>query len=145
MLKKNIITLMMLIFFTVSGFTAAAENGSPVCSRLNEKASGEALKYSLEAEANGALYFQGISCAIEFRNRELCAMEMVSFDTTGKVYDFYTAEKIDIAKAYFWLDDKNEYIPILAFSTKESAEKYNAQTKGGVILDYSGLTDKLLK
>ena len=145
MLKKIIITLVALYFFAGSGSTAAAAEDGSGCRQLDEKASGDRVKYSLDAEVNGPIFFNDIGCGIRYRNKELCAMEMVSFDMSARVYDYYTAEKIDIGKAYFWLDDKNPAAPIPAFSSKEAAEKFAAERDGGVILDYAGLTDKMLR
>ena len=146
MLKTFYFTLLTLLFFSFPGLNAAiAENSSQDCIQLDKKASGDMTKYSLYGEANGPVFFSGISCAIEHRNRELCAMEMVSFDISATVYDYYTSEKIEIGKAHFWLDEINKDAPILAFSSKESAEKYVAEKEAGVILDYAGLTDTMLK
>jgi hypothetical protein len=146
MLRKIFFTALALLFISVPGFNQAmAEDGSPTCIQLDEKVSGDMIKYSLHGEANGPVFFNGISCAVEHRNRELCAMEMVSFDATSKVYDYYTAEEIDISKAYFCLDEKNNKAPIVAFGSKESAEKYAGETEGSVTLDYTGLTDREFK
>jgi len=146
MLKKIIFLIITICSLTISCFTpASADENIPDCTRLDEKASPEMVKYSLDADVDGPVYFSAISCGIIYRNKELCAMEMISFDTSAKVYDFYTAEKIDIDKTYFWLDEKNKDAPILAFNSKESAENYGAGKKSGVILDYTGLTDKMLK
>lgn len=143
MAKKIFFTLFVLfalpLLFAKHAF---AEEPPPVCMQLDEKVSGNMVKYSLHGEANGAIFFSGIRCAIKHRNKELCAMEMVSFDTTSKVYDYYTVEELDIGKAYFWLDEKNTAAPVLAFSTKESAEKYGSENTGGVILDFTGLADR---
>jgi len=147
MLKKFIITLAVFFFLSSSPLpfiAAAAEDITPVCIRLQEKAGSDMVKYSLDADVNGPLFFSGIRCALRHRNTEFCAIEMVSFDITGKVYDFYTAEKIEISAAYFWLDETNKSAPILAFSSKESAEKYGAELGTGVILDYSSLKDMML-
>ena len=146
MLKKFIIMLPAVFFLFHSGFpVAAADDITPDCSRLHEKASNDMVKYSLDADVNGPQFFNDIRCALRYRNTELCAIEMISFDITGKVYDYYTAEKIEIGAAYFWLEEKNKDASIVAFSSKESAEKYGAEKKDGVILDYSGLTDRMLK
>lgn len=146
MLRNFFITALALFFLSALGFNAAlAEDITPTCVQLNEKASGDMAKYSLHGEANGQVFFSGISCAIEHRNRELCAMEMVSFDTTAKVYDYNTDEEIDIGKAYFCVVEKNKETPIVAFGSQEDAEKYGAETEGAVILDYTGLTDRELK
>ena len=146
MLRKIFFTALALLFISVPGFNQAmAEDGSPTCIQLDEKVSGDMIKYSLHGEANGPVFFSGISCAVEHRNRELCAMEMVSFDNTVKVYDYNTAEEIDISKAYFCLNEKNNKMPIMAFKSKESAEKFKVEAEGIVILDYTGLTDRKFK
>jgi hypothetical protein len=72
-------------------------------------------------------------------------MEMISFDTSARVYDYYSSEKIEIGKAYFWLDEKNPEASVLAFSSKDTAEKFGAEKGGGEILDYTGLTDRMLR
>jgi hypothetical protein len=145
MLKKQlIITSLFLSVFSLAGLSGtAADDAVSVCRRLEEKASGNMAKYSLYGDANGPLFFSGISCAIEHRNRELCAMEMVSFDTTAKVFDFYTGAEIAIGKAYFWLaDENNNKTPIAAFDSKEKAEKHKTESGKGLILDYTGLTGR---
>lgn len=145
MQKKFLIALSALFFPAVTSLTVCAADQVFDCSRLSEKAGGEQVRYSLEATVNGPVFFNGISCGIRYRNKELCAMEMVSFDTSGAVYDYATGEKIEIGKAYFRLDEKNPAFPILAFGSKEAAERYNAENPGGVVLDYSGLTETMLK
>ena len=143
---KIFFTLLALFFLSVPGFNAAiAVDSTPSCIQLDEKASGEMTKFSLHGEGAGPVFFSGISCAIRHRNKDLCAMEMVSFDITAKVYDFNTAEEIDVSKAYFCLDKKNDAGKILAFSSKEAAEKFGAETEGSIILDYTGLTDREFK
>jgi hypothetical protein len=140
MLKKFIITSLFLFALFLMGLAdATADDPISECRRLDEKASGDLSKYSLHANANGSLYFSGISCAITYRNKVLCAMEMVSFDNTAKVFDYYSGEEIAIGKAYFWLDENNTETPVAAFGSKESAEKYKVETGNGVILDYTGL------
>ena len=143
---KIFFTLLALFFLSVPGFnTAIAEDSTLSCIQLDEKASGDMTKFSLHGEGAGPVFFSGISCAIRHRNKDLCAMEMVSFDITAKVYDFNTAEEIDVSKAYFCLDKKNDAGKILAFSSKEAAEKFGAETEGSIILDYTGLTDREFK
>jgi hypothetical protein len=145
MLKKLIIIILTVFSLTVLGLVPATSDETiPACTRLDKKASGDKVKYSLDADVDGLVFFSDISCAVSYRNQELCAMEMISFDTSAKVYDYYTAEKIDIGKAYFWVDEKDKLAPILAFKSKESAEKYGAAKGAGVILDYTGLTDRML-
>ena len=146
MLKKIFLISLAFLALSISGSNQAiAENEAPACLQLDTKASGEMGKYSVHGEANGPIFFSGISCAIQHRNKELCAMEMVSFDTTAMVYDYYSGKEIGIGKAYFCLEEKNNGAPIVAFDSKESAEKYGATIEGGVILDYTGLTSRELK
>jgi hypothetical protein len=146
MLNKYIITVLTVFILPVLyPSVSIADDTTPVCNRLAEKASDAMLKYSLEAEVNGPVFFSAIGCGISYRNTELCAMEMVGFDTTAHVYDYYTAEKIKISKAYFYLDEKNKDASILAFSSQEAAAQYGAAKESGVILDYDGLTDRMLK
>jgi len=146
MLRKIFYITLALLALSVPGLNPAiAENDAPVCIRLDMKASGEMQKYSVHGDANGPIFFSGIRCGIKHRNKELCAMEMVSFDNTAKVYDYYTGEELEIGKAYFCLEENNTDAPIVAFNSKESAEKYAANTEGGVILDYTGLTGRELK
>jgi hypothetical protein len=143
MVKKYIIALLLFFAFFLMGLAGATgDDGVSGCRRLDEKASGDMTKYSLHGNANGPLFFSGISCAIAYRNKVLCAMEMVSFDNTAKVFDYYSSEEIAIGKAYFWLDEKNNETPIAAFGDQESAEKYKTEMGSGVILDYSGLAGR---
>ena len=145
MLKKHIIILLAVFFLAVANLPgAAAEDDIPPCTRLQEKASGDKLVYSLDAEVDTPLYFGDIGCGVRYR-KKLCAMEMVNFDISARVYDYYTAARIEIGKAYFWLDEENGAALIMAFSSKESAEKYRAGKEGGVIVDYPALTDRLLR
>ena len=143
--RKYFFAVLSLFFLSIPGFNASlAEDAIPACIQLDEKASGDMAKYSLHGEAEGPIFFSGISCAIQHRNKELCAMEMISFDITAKVYDYNTIEEIDVSKAFFWLDGKNNEAPIVAFGPKEGAEKFATENEGGAILDFSSLTDKLL-
>ncbi|MGW8286985.1 MAG: hypothetical protein ACWGOD_01990 [Desulfobulbales bacterium] len=145
MQSKIISFLLSLVFLTVCGFNARATDNNPTCIRLDEKASGEMTRYSLDAEVDGPLYFNDIGCGIRYRNKELCAMEMVRFDNSAKVYDYYTSKEIAIGKAFFWLDQKNQAGSVLAFSSKDAAEKYGTEKGNGIILDYTDLSNKLLK
>jgi len=143
MLKKYICTVLALLALPLITFSiSTADDAAPMCLRLDEKATGDMARYSLHGEANGPIFFSGIRCAMELRSRELCAMEMISFDTTSKVYDFYSGEEIELSKAYFWLNEENRETPIVAFKSKESAEKYKLETAAGEILDYTALTDR---
>jgi nitrous oxide reductase accessory protein NosL len=140
--KEIFITFLLFLIIAAMPLNGDAENKEFSCTQLDEKATGDMAKYSLHGEANGPIFFSGISCAIALRNKELCAMEMVSFDATSKVFDYTSGEEIDIGKAYFWVADKADSKPVLAFSSKEAAEKYSAEAAGGEVLDFTGLTDR---
>lgn len=145
-MKKILPTTLILASLFFSPFTATADDKeAPTCIQLDEKAVGEKLRYSLDANVDGPVYFDDIRCGVKYRCKELCAMEMISFDTSAAVYDHNTGEKIAIGKAFFWIDEKNPVAPIVAFSSQEAAEKHGAGKAGGVILDYTALADRLLK
>ena len=145
-MKKILTTSLILaaLFFSPFTSTTAGET-APTCTQLDEKAGGEKLRYSLDANVDGPVYFDDIRCGVQYRCKDLCAMEMISFDTSAAVYDYNTEEKIAIGKAFFWIDEDDPTAPILAFSTRDAAEKYGAGTPGGIILDYTALADRLLK
>jgi hypothetical protein len=145
-MKKILTTTLILAALFYFPFSAAAAGeAAPACTQLDEKAGGEKLRYSLDANVDGPVYFNDIRCGVKYRCKELCAMEMISFDTSAAVYDYNTEEKIAIGKAFFWVEEKNPAVPILAFSTLEAAEKYGAENPGGAILDYTTLAVMLLK
>jgi hypothetical protein len=143
--KILFITLALATLFFFAFAAAAADEVAPTCDQLDEKAGGEKLRYSLDANVDGPVYFGDIRCGVKHRCKELCAMEMISFDMSAAVYDYNTEEKIAIGKAFFWIDEKNPAAPILAVSAREAAEKYGSGKPDGVILDYMALADRLLK
>ena len=144
MFKKYFLIVSAFALIFLSSFNyAVADDAGPICKKLVTKATGDIVKYWLYGDANGPVFFSGISCAIENRNREFCAMEMVSFDSTAKVFDYDTEEEIDIGKAFFWLDEKNTDERILAFNSQEAAKRFKTDKGSGLVLDYSGLTEKV--
>ena len=128
-------------------FTAPinAEDKIPVCEKLGDKVTGEMIKYSVNADVDGPVYFGDIGCAVKYRTKEFCAMEMVSFDFSAKVYDYNTANELEMGKALFVIDEKNAGSPILAFESKSAAEKYAAEHQGCTVLDFTGLMEKEIK
>jgi hypothetical protein len=103
------------------------------------------IKYSVNADVDGPVYFGDIGCAVKYRTKEFCAMEMVSFDFSAKVYDYNTANELEMGKALFVIDEKNSGSPILAFENKTAAERYIAEHQGCIVLDFTGLVDKEFK
>src|SRR5210317_341100 len=69
MLRKVLFTVLAFFSLSVPDFNAAmAENAPPACIQLEEKSRGDMAKYSVYGEANGPVFFSGITCAIEHRN-----------------------------------------------------------------------------
>ena len=134
-----------LTFFLLFTATINAEDIIPVCDKLGDKVTGEMMKYSVSADVDGAVYFGDIACAHQYRTKEFCAMEMVSFDSSARVFDYYTANELEMSKAFFVVDEKNGSVPIPAFESKNAAEKYAAAHPGAVILDFTALVDREIK
>ena len=145
MLKTILIPVYLLLFLANFVPDARADESIRTCGPQAEKASSEQRKYSLEAQVDRPLYFHTIACGLRHRYKELCAMEMVSFDTSGSVFDYYTLEAISVTKAYYWLDENDPTASILAFSSKEAAEEFRAAKTSGSVLDYTTLTEKISK
>ena len=142
-MQKNFNLLLSIAIFTILfAASAYAEDTTPVCDKLGDKVTGEMLKYSVNADVDGPVYFGDIACAVKFRTKEFCAMEMVSFDSSAKVYDYNTATEIEIGKAYFVVDEKNKSAQIPAFESKNAAEKYAAEHQECIILDYTALVER---
>lgn len=143
MLKKITLPVFLLLLQLLFIHPSSGEENSGNCGPQAEQAGGDRLKYSIDAQVDGPLYFHTIACGLLHRYKKLCAMEMVSFDTSGSVYDYYTLEKISLGKAYFWLDENDSAPSVLAFSSKEAAEKFKAAKGRGVIIDYTTLTGRI--
>lgn len=129
----------LFLLFAVPGY---AEDKIPVCEKLDNRVTGEMMKYSVNADVDGPVFFGDIGCAVTYRTKEFCAMEMVSFDSSARVFDYYTAKELEMSKAFFVVDEKNASVPIPAFESKNAAEKYAAAHPGAVILDFTGLVDR---
>jgi hypothetical protein len=139
-MKPIALCLFCLLLFPAR--SVAGEGQPPPCERLDEKVSGEGRKYSVYAEVNGPAAFASIACAVQWRNTELCAMELTDFDVTARVVDHDTGEELEMSKAlYVVAENPDGGVTVAAFRKKESAEKYADGIKGGRILDYGGLTE----
>ncbi len=145
MRKEFILCIACISLFLLLIVPVNAEDKIHVCEKLGDKVSGEMVKYSVNADVDGPVYFGDIGCAIKYRTKEFCAMEMVSFDFSAKVYDYNTANELEMGKALYVIDEKNSGAPILAFENKSAAEKYAAEHQGCIVLDYTALVDKGIK
>jgi hypothetical protein len=142
MRKGFILCIAGFSIFLFLAVSINAEDKIPVCDKLADKVTGGMMKYSVNADVDGPVFFGDIACAVKFRTKEFCAMEMVSFDSSAKVYDYNTATEIEIGKAYFVVDEKNKSAQIPAFESKDAAEKYAAEHQGCTILDYTALVER---
>ena len=80
--------------------------------------------------------FDDIRCAFLFRNT-LCAMDMMEFDSTAMVYDYYTGELTRMTAAVFVVDSRVKTpmdSGIIAFKDKASAERFLAEQGQGKII-----------
>ena len=145
MRKNSLFNIISLLLFLLFAVPINAEDKIPVCEKLDDRVTGEMVKYSVNADVDGPVFFGDIACAVIYRTKEFCAMEMVSFDSSAKVYDFNTATELEMGKALFVINEKEAGAPILAFETKSAAEKYAAEHQGCMVLDYTALMDKEIK
>ena len=145
MRKNSLFNIISILLFLLSAVPINAEDKIPVCEKLDDRVTGEMMKYSVNADVDGPVFFGDIACAVIYRTKEFCAMEMVSFDSSARVFDYYTANELEISKAFFVIDEKNPGSPILAFEKKSAAEKYAAGHQGSSVLDYTALVEKEIK
>ncbi len=124
------------------GSVAHGEDNTSRCEKLDQQVTGQALKYSMIADVNGFVAYDDIGCSIEWRNKELCATELASFDITARVFDFSTGRELEMAKAFYVV---NEFAPagskVIAFGVKQDAEKYVAEHSTGKVVDFTALTE----
>jgi len=135
----------LLVAVMIAGLVGSgnARAGAPdrQCDKLDEQVSGPEMKYSMIADVNGFAAFADIGCSIEWRNRELCATELASFDITAKVFDFRTGRELEMAKAYYVVNESAPAdTPIIAFAAEDEAAKYVADHGSGKVVDFTNLT-----
>lgn len=145
MRKNFILFIASLALLPLLAAPVNAEDKIPVCDKLGDKVTGEMIKYSVNADVDGPVYFGDIGCAIKYRTKKFCAMEMISFDFSARVYDYNTANELEIGKALFVIDEKNSGAPILAFESKSAAARYAAEHQGCIVLNFTGLVEKEIK
>jgi hypothetical protein len=128
------------------GSVAHGDDGARQCDILDEQVSGPAMKYSMIADVNGFVAYDDIGCSIEWRNRELCAMELSAFDITAKVFDFLTGHELEMAKAYYMVSASAPAgSKVIAFGDKQDAEKYVAEQGNMKVVDFTALTELKFK
>ena len=124
------------------GNAAHGNDTTRQCDKLDRQVTGPAMKYSMIVDANGFAAFDDIGCSIEWRNRELCATELASFDITARVFDFLTDSELEMAKAFYVVNETGPAnTKIIAFATKQDAEKHVAAHGTGKVVDFTALTE----
>lgn len=112
----------VLLFILVWIGTASAGEPAPSCDRLAEKITGDQARLSVEAQVNGFAAFTDIACAMIYRDKNFCAMETMSFDSTARVFDFISGAEIEMSTAFFVVESGKTPLPMIqAFKTKEDA------------------------
>ena len=133
---------LVLAVYLCFGTVAYSDEDTRQCDLLDHQVSGPAMKYSMTADVNGFVAYDDIGCSIEWRNRELCAMELSAFDITAKVFDFLTGSELEMAKAYYVV---NASAPasskVIAFGEKQGAENYAAEQGNMKVVDFTALTE----
>lgn len=131
---------LVFLLLSVTG-PALAQGWYEDCKKQEAPVEGEKRPFSLAADVNGHVAFDGTGCAIRWRNRELCAMETVAFDASALVIDYPSGAEIPASSAFFVASPAAaDTCPrITAFHERPAAEEYAAQHQGQV-MDFAELT-----
>ena len=143
-MRKVVIFLpaFILSLYLCLGSAAYGIDTTRQCDKLERQVTGPAMKYSMMADVNGFVAYDDIGCSIEWRNRELCAMELSAFDITAKVFDFLTGHELEMAKAYYVISESAPAgSKVIAFGVKQDAEKYVAEHANVKVVDFTVLTE----
>lgn len=135
--KAPFFVLVTLFFFVGFGYGEASDK----CDRYDQKIDGPQKRYSMYAVVNGFAAFTDIGCSIDWRNRVLCAMELLAFDATAVVFDFITGQEVGMTESYFVIFEPSpESKAIVAFADQQQAVLHAAGHEGGKVVDFTGLT-----
>lgn len=105
------------------------------CPPLKEAVQGEEKKYSVCSRVDGPEYFADIRCAL-LRRKDLCAMELSTFDLSGRVYDYYSGAEVVITEALYVVVDGR----IHAFSGQGDADRFIGEQGAGESITFEQLT-----
>ncbi len=139
---KQLIILLSISFFMIA-FSLQKASGQPTsaveCKQLEEKVSGKTQKYSINAYVEALVSFDSIDCGVEFR-KDLCAMDMASFDVSAVVYDFNTGEELLMQETFFIINPPPEITnkKIISFKTEAAAKQF-ATEHGGKAVNFDKL------
>lgn len=120
------------------GLQTAAGGDADECRPLTSPVTGEQRKYSAVADIDGASAYPDIVCAVYWRNNELCATELSSFQFTAKVFDYHSGDEVPMTDAHYVVAAPGHQHP-LAFVSRDEAAEFRDRVGGGELLDYQEL------
>lgn len=141
---KRFFTLIVLVL--VLSFTVYAEEVkrglAPICTLCNMAISDKNIKFSVaDTKSLQKVMFDDIGCALLWRDQQ-CATMQDSFDSNAITYDYYTTEVVNMRDAFFVIDSGVNTpmgYGILAFKSKDKAERFLRETHRGKILTFQEL------
>ncbi|MDF1613396.1 hypothetical protein [Desulfurivibrio dismutans] len=140
MSKATIIMAFLALLLIVPGGPGVAAAEIAECRQMASPVTGDERRYSVVADIYGVRAYPDIACAVHWRNHELCATELSTFQFTAKVFDYHSGAEVLMTEAYYVVAVPGESRP-LAFVAREEAEEFVAGAGGGELLDYDALVD----
>jgi len=113
-----------------------------ICALCNMTITDEGIKFSVsDTKSLQKVAFDDIGCALLWRDQQ-CATMQDSFDSNAIVHDYYTSETVGISDAVYVIDSGVKTpmgYGILAFKSKDGAERFLREFQKGKILTYQEL------
>lgn len=121
---------------------AHEQKGAHACKKCDMKFSDADKKFSVTV-SQGIEFseFDDIGCAMVWKYGE-CAMRQDAFDNYAVAHDYETGEQVPVQKALFVVESGVKTpmgYGVIAFKTKEQAEKLVAELKKGKVIKYADL------
>lgn len=85
--------------------------------------------------------YNDIGCAMIWRENQCTAIQ-TTFDSTAVAFDFLDGEEVPVDKAYFVRGsgiDTPMHFGVVAFKSREAAERFVEEHPGGIIVTYEEL------
>ena len=131
------------VLISTAGMGICAEQAAE-CTQLTAKVENDLKRYSINADVDGFFAYDNILCGVELRAKKLCATELSVFDSSARVYDFDSAEELEVTKAHYCINPTSTSIKgSVCFKDKAAAEKFVAE-HGGQLVNYDQLVDGLI-
>lgn len=145
---KHLVALFLLVCLAAVSSGAAEKPKPSTCKQCNMKIGDADKKYAVYVlEGIEPTAFNDIGCAVIWYNNE-CAMRQSAFDSNAIAHDFGTGEPVPAEKAVF-VTGPGVKTPkgygIVAFKSREQAEKFAGGLENGKVISYSELTALKLK